>query len=486
MRCLALAQAWQDAGGTCMFAAAQLPPALCERLVTGCFQLEQRHVEPGSEADMAWTIEVAALARTDWIILDGYGFGSDFQRCLKENGQRVLVIDDYGHADHYEADVVLNQNLHARPDLYARRAPFTELLLGPRYALLRREFQSHRRWERSVPEVARKVLVTLGGSDPDNVTLKVMRALSLIRLEGLEATVVVGASNPHLAQLRQEAVSARFPLQLWSNVSDMPALFAWADIAVSAGGATSWELAFFGLPGLTFILAENQRPVAESCAACGLVRNLSSPELVSAADLAREMTALLNNGNARAEMARRGSELVDGRGAERVVGRMTRPVAEDLLLRAARPDDCRRVWEWANDPAVRAASFSGEPIPWERHCDWFTRKLTDPRCVFYLATDSKGDALGQVRFDVGADDSKAVISVSLAPDRRGRGLGTKMIRSATDKILTTKHVQSVLALIKEGNLPSRLAFLKAGYVEDGTTTVNGLPAWRLVSGKELA
>jgi UDP-2,4-diacetamido-2,4,6-trideoxy-beta-L-altropyranose hydrolase len=483
MRCLALAQAWQDAGGTCVFATAQLPAALRERVVTEGFPAEEKIVDPGSEADAAWTVGTASSAGAEWVVLDGYAFDSAFQRRLKESGRRVLVIDDYGHAGRYEADLVLNQNLHARPELYARRAASTEFLLGPRFALLRREFHRWRGWERSVPDAAGKVLVTLGGSDPDNVTLMAMQALSQLRVDGLEAAVVVGASNPNLAGLRKEAASARFALRLLSNVSDMPALMAWADVAVSAGGGTSSELAFFGLPGLTFVLAENQRRVAESCAATGLARNLGSPDAISAASLASELTALLADRGSREEMSRRGQELVDGRGRERVTERMTGRVAEGLSLRLARAEDCRLVWEWANDSAVRSASFSGDPIPWESHREWFARKLTDPASVYYIATDDKGDPLGQVRFDVNVEGREAVISVSLTPESRGRGLGPKLIRLATELVLEEREVETVLAYIKQENARSRLAFLKAGYRDGGPAPPSGHPSWRLVCRK---
>ncbi len=49
----------------------------------------------------------------------------------------VLAVDDYGHAGHYTADLVLNQNLHAREELYQDREAHTRLLLGNRFALLR-------------------------------------------------------------------------------------------------------------------------------------------------------------------------------------------------------------------------------------------------------------------------------------------------------------------------------------------------------------
>ena len=53
--------------------------------------------------------------------------------------------------------------------LYVQREPYTRLLLGPRYALLRREFVSWSHSEREIEEVARNILVMMGGSDPDKM-----------------------------------------------------------------------------------------------------------------------------------------------------------------------------------------------------------------------------------------------------------------------------------------------------------------------------
>lgn len=198
MRCLALAQDWLADGGRVLCVCASLPEAL-ERLlrIEGC-DVTRIECEPGSADDATETLvalhrwiadsngtsnlrrptpELGGPTAGFWLVADGYHFGSDYQRETKEKGWRLLIMDDYGHASHYHADFVLNQNLHARAGLYARREPGTQLLLGPKFALLRRQFKPWRDWRREVPTVARKVLVTLGGADPDSVTGDVADAL---------------------------------------------------------------------------------------------------------------------------------------------------------------------------------------------------------------------------------------------------------------------------------------------------------------------
>lgn len=476
LRGLALGQAWQDQGGAVTLAGHLDNSALIERLQAEGVTVEPMTTEPGSEADAAVTADLAKRLGARWVVLDGYHFSGAYQRQLKEAGLHVLALDDDGHAEHYYADLVLNQNLHAAEELYRRREPSTRLLLGPRYVLLRREFAAYRDWQRNIVETACNVLVTLGGSDVDNVTLKVVHALGLVESVST-AVVVVGAGNPHQAALKAAAVEAGPAVQLRCNVINMAQLMTWADVAVTAAGSTTWERACLGLPGLMVVLADNQVRVAEAAAAAGLGQNLGWHSALSAESLAKSLSALLRDAAARAEQARRGREIVDGRGAERVVTQMH---AAGLTLRPVRPDDCRLVWEWANEPAVRAVSFSMEPIPWERHQAWFADRLADPDCLFFVA-ELAGHPLGQVRIDL--SDPEAMLSISLAPQARGRGHGVAMVRSACDAAFATGRTRAIVALVRDGNVPSRRMFLKAGFAPDGQVTVRGFPAERLIVRK---
>jgi UDP-2,4-diacetamido-2,4,6-trideoxy-beta-L-altropyranose hydrolase len=332
MRCLALGQAWQDAGGEVQLAAAQLPPGMRDRLAAEKIALAPLSEEAGSTADARATAELAAAAGARWAVVDGYQFSGDYQRALREGGLRVLALDDYGHAGHYWADAVLNQNVHARPELYASREPYVRLLLGPGYALLRREFQRWRGWIRAFPRAAGKVLVTLGGSDPDNVTSLVIAALGQVR-RPLEVVVVVGSGNPHLEALRQAAACATVPMQLRSNVTDMPGLMAWADVAVAAGGSTAWELAFMGLPFLTVVLADNQVDLAAELQARDAAVNLGWFTYLTAEGIASELGRLLDDAGRREALGRRGRQLVDGGGC--------RGVVELLKEEACNRSECR-------------------------------------------------------------------------------------------------------------------------------------------------
>lgn len=144
-------------------------------------------------------------------------------------------------------------------------------------------------------------------------------------------------------------------------------------------------------------------------------------------------------------------------------------------IRTAAPEDCRLLWEWANDPAVRAGAFSSDPIPWERHLDWFKGKQADPNCTLYILMDGQGHPLGQVRFDRQPDGS-AETDISIARDYRGRGMGTQALGLACESFRESGKARRIVAFIKPENAPSLKAFEKAGFVRQGREWVKGQEA----------
>jgi UDP-2,4-diacetamido-2,4,6-trideoxy-beta-L-altropyranose hydrolase len=320
MRCIALAQALQDTGGQAAFAVAESTPGIQARLAEESCAVLAVSGAAGGKDDSSHTIACAREKLADWVVVDGYQFGGDYQSALKAAGFKVLFLDDYGHADYYSADLVLNQNVQANEGMYAAREPYTRLLLGPDYCLLRREFASWRGWKREIAPTGGKVLVTMGGSDPENCTATVIEALAT--LPRIDVTVVVGGSNPHLGSLQRLAAGGQF--RLLQSVANMPELMAWADIAVSGAGSTCWEMCLLQLPMLLIDLADNQKPIARALEELGAARHLGPSGNVTASEVATSVARLLTSQNERAALSGKCGKLVDGRGTERVLGELSR------------------------------------------------------------------------------------------------------------------------------------------------------------------
>jgi len=318
MRCLALAQAWQDRGGKVVFITACESGVLRKRLVAEGFQVISIEKPCPALEDWERTSQVLAQYPRAWVVLDGYHFDSLYQLRIKETGHPLLVIDDMAHLEHYYADIVLNQNLHAR-DLKYSCEPYTRLLLGTKYVLLRREFLKWQGWKREIPEIARKVLVTLGGADPDNVTLKVIEALQQIGVDGLEAVVIAGMANPHLEGLRSVVRNIRFPIHLETCVNNMPRLISWADVAIIAAGGTLWELLFMGCPAISYARNEFQSDVLEMLAKDDIVLGLGSIYQATSREMAAAIEKVMRCRSKRWWMSLSGELIIDGKGASRAI-----------------------------------------------------------------------------------------------------------------------------------------------------------------------
>jgi UDP-2,4-diacetamido-2,4,6-trideoxy-beta-L-altropyranose hydrolase len=319
MRCLALAQAWQDIEGDSFFVMSTGSPALETRLKSEGIEVLYLSTEPGSKNDACQTATLACQMNARWVVVDGYHFSGDYQRIIKDSGRCLLFIDDYGHASHYWADVVLNQNLHAHERFYEKRELHTKLLLGSNYVLLRHEFLQWRGRLREFPEMGRKVLVTLGGGDTGNVTLNVIQGLEKVSIPDMEVSIVVGPTNSHQESIRRELARAPFRSRLWPSARNMVGLMAWADVAVSAAGSTTWELAFMGLTGVLLIVAENQRGMAQVVEDQNVFVVLALENHFSTQDLSRSLERLMREKRIRQNMSQKASLLVDGMGAKRVI-----------------------------------------------------------------------------------------------------------------------------------------------------------------------
>lgn len=146
-----------------------------------------------------------------------------------------------------------------------------------------------------------------------------------------------------------------------------------------------------------------------------------------------------------------------------------------LTLRTASEDDCQLLWIWANDPSVRAVSFSTELIPWEEHQQWFKRKLGNKDCWIFIALSPDGTPVGQIRFEATRGD-QASVGVSVDPARRGAGLGANLIQLGVNEMFRRTNIMQVDALIKASNRSSQKAFERAGFHLLGEESINGQAA----------
>jgi UDP-2,4-diacetamido-2,4,6-trideoxy-beta-L-altropyranose hydrolase len=321
MRCFALAQGWQSKGGKAIFATTCKNEELLARIQNEGFQIAQLKKSYPSSEDWKMLLEILKEEPETWVVVDGYHFDSAYQLRVKEEGYPLMVVDDTNHLHHYYADILLNQNIDSENLSYSCEQN-SRLLLGTRYVLLRREFLACKERNREIPQVARKLMVTLGGSDPNNVTLKIIHSLCKIKLSGLQVKVIAGPSHQQISSLHEASSAAPFPIEIVHNAHSMADVMAWADFAISAGGSTCWELAYMGVPYAVVILAKNQEKIAEGLDKANSAVNLGWYSSVTSDALTNCFFNLIENKEKRMELSSNGKNLVDGLGVERVQKQM--------------------------------------------------------------------------------------------------------------------------------------------------------------------
>jgi UDP-2,4-diacetamido-2,4,6-trideoxy-beta-L-altropyranose hydrolase len=318
MRCLALAQAWQDRGGKVAFVSAIEAPALVERLQAEGFELIRMPAPPGLNDDLQFTLSAARRLGSRWLVLDGYHFTHDYMMDVQAGGLHLLLIDDLADRNLSGVEVVLNQNAYATEAMHAHFHSIPRLLLGAGYTLLRREFVRARE-PKVIASDARRVLVTMGGADVTNATLRALQALRRIPERRLAVRVVVGAANRHLSTLRAflPALAADHDVELLVNPPDMPALMKWSDVTVTAAGSSCWELCCLGVPLMMVVTAENQRHMPGYFSKHDIAEVFGEFTEERLPEFAERLNRLLLDTQRREQLSRAAALVVDGEGADR-------------------------------------------------------------------------------------------------------------------------------------------------------------------------
>jgi len=325
MRCLALAQQWRDRRGRVVLVTACSFEGLLSRYRREGATIVSLERCRSHSRDAEMTAQVMREIAGSWLILDGCQFSEDYQRQIKIRGHRLLVIDDSASLPHYYADIILNQNYHAG-FLHYSAEPCTKLLLGTKYSLVRRELFIRKR--RAVSQRGRsRVLVSLGGADPENATLAIMQSFKRSLLNNFEFKIVVGVLNPNLRALRRAAQENSIRIKLKSDVKNMAALMRWAEIAIIAPGITLWELFHNGCPVICYFRDPSQKALLCALRKRGALKLLGGLNDIDERRLTSTLRELGSDPMARRRMRDLGRTIVDGNGSRRVV---------DLLIAATK------------------------------------------------------------------------------------------------------------------------------------------------------
>lgn len=477
MRCLTLADALKPRGAILRFVIRHLPDHLRVMLAarghelallnsarndTAQDELAHAHWLGASQAqDAEESIQALSDGAWDWLVVDHYALDACWESALRQTAKNILVIDDIADRQH-DCDVLLDQNFYADMETrYLGKVPERcQLLLGPRYALLRDEFRQLHKQVKPRNESVKRVLVFFGGADADNYTGRAIEALSEISARDIHIDVVIGAQHPCREQIAKICMQQGMVCHVQTD--KIAGLMAAADLAIGAGGIATWERCCLGLPTLAICTADNQRKqIADAASECLLYAPEPKGELRLVIE--RHLCALMENSYLRHAISRNGMRVVDGYGTLRIIGNLG---CSDIEIRTAKQDDSERLFEWRNHPTIRAASRNPNVIEWKNHKNWFASVLTAPDRLLLIG-QHEGAPIGVVRFDICNDEAE--VSIYLVPDIKQPGQGRNLLQSAERWLSTNRsEVSKINAHVLGGNKRSQRLFLDAGYQVEST------------------
>lgn len=331
IRCRTLAESLQRKGANVKFICRDLPGNLIylledrfsvivlpARSASCIFENDIQHLGVSQLKDADETISSLVDTKPDWLIIDHYDLDWQWEEALYPYVKQIMVIDDLANRGH-SCNVLLDQNeVLDRQNRYQDLVPEScLLLLGAKYALVRPEYVSYRSNPIYRSGSLKDILVFFGGSDLQNITEKALIALSDPALKSILVDVVVGASNSNKERLERLATE-RPNTKIHGYRPHLADLMAKADLAIGAGGATTWERCCLGLPALVVSLAENQVPICQNLDQKGIIQYLGKAEEVTSDKIRENVLYFSREACLLVEMSNQARTCVDGLGTIRV------------------------------------------------------------------------------------------------------------------------------------------------------------------------
>jgi len=471
VRCLTLADAIRDRGATVRFLVRHIPDhhagmvrsrghelVILEADEVALLDTDVAHAAwlgTSQSIDSEQSLDALADHAWDWVIADHYALDHRWESAMRTVTRRIMVIDDLADRRH-DCDLLLDQNLYADgTDRYAElTCSGCQLLIGPRFALLRKEFSEARVSSHVRAGAVKSILVFFGGVDPDDHTSRAIELLAGFAEKDWEVNVVIGQGHPKLEAIKSACDQQRFLCHV--QTERMAELINKSDLAIGAGGTAVWERACLGLPTLSIATAQNQNEQLLNAADSGM---LYSPGVSGCSNLGVHLQALLENPSLRTSLSQRSMQTVDGCGAWLVLNAMG---VHSISMRTATEEDVHNLYEWRNHPLIRQTARNSEEIEWDSHKRWLSSAIASSKHALLIG-ERGGQPVGVVRFDL--NSPAAEVSIYLVPGVSGKRLGSDLLSSAEHWLESNlPDVKTLHADVLGGNKRSQNFFASQGYL----------------------
>ena len=407
------------------------------------------------------TIKKFYNIKPDLLVIDHYSLDIEWESILRPQVQSILVIDDLANRKH-DCDWLLDQNFIANDKRYDSIVPSKTIkILGPKYAIVSEDFLSYRKNTDQHQDIKR-VFIFFGGADPFNLTMLALKSLQHHKLKELELVVVIGASNIHIDEV-ESFVAKLDKAILYNQVENIAELMAGSDLAIGAGGSSTWERFVIGLPCIVITFGQDQETTIKELHKDNLTTWIGSVDQVNKDSLSKAIISVIKNPIKLHKKTLKAQKLVDGLGDKRILKIIKNTIKfTHFIPRRAINNDMKIYWKWVNEKDVRKNAFSESLIEWDEHQEWFKKSLCNKEIIL-LVLEKNSIPYGQVRFS--KKDNKYEIDYSLSKEFRGKGLATPMLNAAIDYLKLSGPV-IMYAEVKYSNVASQEVFKKLGFTKN--------------------
>ncbi len=386
------------------------------------------------------------------LVLDGYHFDSEYQLQIKKYVAKLVCIDDI-HNYHFYADIIINHSGGITPQNYST-SPHTKFYLGLDYVLLRPPFLDENQISRTNKSI-NNIMICLGGEDPDNKTLEVLKQCEKISTIKT-CNVVIGAKNKNIKSIQLFSKTSSLPIQILNRLSavQMAKLMRECDTAICSPSTVALEFLTIGGNLFLYPIADNQKDIQAFLLKNKLAFHFNNIKNISEKELEESITLQ--------------KEAIDKKSPERLLNIFKKlEIQINVKIREASFNDIYQYFLWTNEKETRLQSFNNERIIFSDHYNWFKRKIISKSCFLFIM-ELNQKPVGQIRFDV--ENEMATISYSLDKKFRKKGLAKILIQKGIKKLLEkNKNIKLIQGYVKNTNKPSIYTFKKLGFKEMNET-----------------
>jgi UDP-2,4-diacetamido-2,4,6-trideoxy-beta-L-altropyranose hydrolase len=381
--------------------------------------------------------------KEDIIVLDGYSFTGDYQELLRKKTRAAIVCIDDIHKGYYHADAVINHIGGICIDDYQSVAT-TAFFLGTEYALVNPVFlgmglRKHKN---------NQLLVCLGGADPQNHTLKVIKSVPVDRFD--HTTVIIGEGFRYARELQEFSSGKKISIRQNLKPAEVASLMSECYYAILSPSTVSYEYLQAGGILYLYQIADNQQRVKEFYIEKGIAMDFQDFGKITIDDesmLASQRKFFDRKSHDRLFRIFDGLSFI-----------------KSTVMRKAIASDVDIIYEWANEKLARAMSYNNDPIPYNDHVNWFGNKINNPSSPYYIF-EKDNKQVAQIRFDI--KEGKALLSYSIGSEFRGKSLGVWILAEGIKKLTEEyKEVGTIAGFVKQENIASCRSFEKLRFKKE--------------------